>query len=171
MIKRDIIIGKITGTHGNKGMLKVIPITDFPDRFLEMKTVTLEVKGKYQTFTVAEAAPHRRHILIKLDEIPDMIAAEALKGALVKIAREELAELPEGSYYIFDIVGLKVYNPGGVLVGEIEDVIQTGANDVYVIKTGGGPLLVPALKEVVREIDIRGGKMVVDYSEANDISG
>lgn len=162
----DITIGKIVGTHGNKGLLKVLPLTDFPDRFLGMNSVTLELDGKQKKYTVIEASPYKRHVLLKLKEIPDMTGAEALKGALIKIRREELTPLPDGSYYIFDIVGINVYTPGGEPLGVVEDVIQTGANDVYVINTGKpAPLLVPALKDVVREIDVRGGRMIVELPE------
>ncbi|HBV98926.1 MAG: hypothetical protein JL50_19235 [Peptococcaceae bacterium BICA1-7] len=166
MKKRDIVIGKIVGTHGNRGMLKLFPITDFPERFLEMKTITLEKDGDQKVYNITEASPYRRFILIRLDEIPDMTAAEGLKGALAKVAREELADLPEDSFYIFDIVGLKVFTAGGDHAGEIEDVIQTGANDVYVVKrVNGPPVLVPALKNVIREVNIKEGRVVVDYPE------
>lgn len=161
-MKRDIIIGKIVGTHGNKGVLKVQPITDFPDRFLVMESITVEQGGIQRTYTIEKSDLYRRHILIKLAEIPDMNGAEALKGAYIKAAREELARLPEGSYFIFDIVGLKVYTVEGEPVGAVEDVIHTGANDVYVVNTGKEQLLVPALKDVVKEVDVKGGRMVVD---------
>lgn len=169
MKKRDITIGKIAGTHGNRGMLKLIPITDFPERFLEMKTITLERDGKQEVYSITEASPYRRFILIRLAEVPDMTAAEGLKGSLVKAAREELIDLPEDSFYIFDIVGLQVFTAGGSHAGEIEDVIQTGANDVYVVKrVNGPPVLVPALKKVIREVNIKEGRMVVDYPEIAD---
>lgn len=162
-MKRDIIIGKIVGTHGNKGVLKIAPITDFPDRFLYMDRITLDLAGKQREYSVVKADRYKQHILLKLAEIPDMNGAEALKGAYIKVAREELTDLPEGSYYIFDIIGLKVYTTAGESVGTVEDVIKTGANDVYVVNTGKEPpVLVPALKDVVKEMDVKGGKMVVD---------
>ena len=162
----DITIGKIVGTHGNKGLLKVLPLTDFPDRFLGMDSITLLLDGKEKKYTLLEASHHKRNVLLELKEIPDMTGAEALKGALIKIKREELTPLPDGSYYIFDIVGITVCTPGGDHLGVVEDIIQTGANDVYVINTGKpAPLLVPALKEVVREIDIKAGRMVVELPE------
>ncbi|MFZ5631624.1 MAG: ribosome maturation factor RimM [Bacillota bacterium] len=165
MIERDITVGKVVSTYGNRGMLKVLPLTDFPDRFLDMDRVTLEQNGKQRDFAVTGVKRHRKHILLRLGEIADMSAAETLKGALIKVGREELIPLPEDNYYIFDIVGLKVYSPEGDYIGVVEDVIQTGANDVYVVDTGDkkAPVLVPALKDVVREIDIKGGRMVVDY--------
>ncbi|MFZ5648535.1 MAG: ribosome maturation factor RimM [Bacillota bacterium] len=162
-MNRDIIIGKIVGTHGNKGVLKVQPITDFPDRFLGMDSITVDQDGKFKTYTIVKAERYRQHILIRLAEILDMNGAEALKGAYIKVAREELADLPEGSYYIFEIVGLNVFTTEGEPVGVVEDVIQTGSNDVYVVSTGKNPpLLVPALKDVVKEVDVKGGRMMVN---------
>jgi 16S rRNA processing protein RimM len=166
MIKRDIAIGKIVGTYGNRGMLKVLPLTDFPDRFLNMDRVCLELKGKQIEYGIAEARRHHKYILIKFREITDMSMAEALRGGMIMIGREELTALPEDTYYIFDIIGLEVYTSGGNLLGVVEDIIQTGANDVYVVGTGNkNPVLVPALKDVVREVDIKSGRMIIDYSE------
>ncbi|MCL6611849.1 MAG: ribosome maturation factor RimM [Peptococcaceae bacterium] len=165
----DIVIGKIVGTYGHRGMVKVFPLTDFPDRFFGMDRVTLEQDGKRRVYTVAEVRRHRKHVLIRLEEVADMTGAESLRGAVIKIGREELTPLPEGSYYIFDIVGLKVFTEEGGYVGVVEDVLQTGANDVYVVDTGEkAPVLVPALKDVVREIDIRGGRMVVRCQTPDD---
>ncbi len=162
MAKSDIAVGKVVGTYGRRGMVKVFPLTDFPDRFFRMEKVTLEQHGRQRAYTVAEVRRHRRHVLLRLEGIADMTGAEALKGALIVIGREELTPLPEGSYYIFDIVGLKVFTPEGEYIGVVEDVIQTGANDVYVVDKGEKVLLlVPALKDVVREVDIKGGRMVV----------
>lgn len=164
-MKRDIAIGKIVGTYGHRGMMKVLPLTDFPDRFFEMDRVTLEQDGKQKEYTVAEVKRHKKHVLISLVEVSDMSGAEVLRGSLIKIGREELAPLPEGSYYIFDIIGLKVFTAEGGYIGVVEDVIQTGANDVYVVGTGDlAPVLVPALKDVVREVDIEGGRMVIDWT-------
>lgn len=165
MTKRDITIGKIVGTFGHRGMLKLLPLTDFPDRFLEMDEVVLELNGKQQVYHILEAKYYQSRILLKFKEISDLSGAETLRGALIKISRDELTTLPEGSYYIFDIIGLKVYTPDGAFIGVVEDLIQTGSNDVYVVgNENKGPLLVPALKEVVKELDIKGGRMVVDYT-------
>ncbi len=158
----EIAIGKIVGTHGRLGMLKVLPLTDFPDRFFSMDSITLERGGEQRAYSVGEVKRHRKHILISLREVADMSAAEGLKGALIKIGRQELTPLPAGSYYIFDIVGLKVFTTGGELLGVVEDVIKTGANDVYVVDSGKkAPVLVPALRDVIMEVDVEGGRMVV----------
>lgn len=164
MMNRDITIGKIVGTFGHQGTLKLLPLTDFPDRFLKMEEVVLELNGKQHLYHILEAKYYRSRILIKFKEITDLNGAETLRGATIKISRDELTPLPEGNYYIFDIIGLKVYAPDGVFLGIVEDIIHTGSNDVYVVgNENKGPLLVPALKEVVKELDIKGGRMVVDY--------
>ncbi|MFZ5596300.1 MAG: ribosome maturation factor RimM [Bacillota bacterium] len=162
--KRDIAVGKIVGTHGNRGLLKVLPLTDYPDRFWDMKSVTLELGGKQHTYTVAGVSRHRGHILLGLGEVSDMNGAEKLRGAMIMVARDELTPLPVDSYYIFDIIGLQVYTPEGRRLGVVEDVIRTGANDVYVVNAGGKEqLLIPALKEVVTKVDIGGGRMEVVF--------
>ena len=166
MAGKDITVGKILGTYGNRGMMKVLPLTDFPDRFFNMDKITLELGGRQASYTLSGARQHKKYVLISLAEVPDMTGAEKLRGALIRVSREELTPLPEGSYYIFELVGLKVYSPEGGYIGVVEDVIQTGANDVYVVGSGDkAPVLVPALKRVVREVDIGGGRMVVDPGE------
>ena len=161
-----ITIGKIVNTQGHRGMLRIFPLTDFPDRFLEMKEVLVELGGKVTPYHIEEASLYKKYILIKFKEILDMNMAERLKGSLLKVPRQELKPLPEDSFYIFDIVGLKVYDTGGNLLGQVGDIIQTGANDVYVVdREGGKPLLIPALKKVVREVDVPGGRMTVDMLE------
>ncbi len=165
MAGKDIVIGKIIGTYGNRGMVKIFPLTDFPDRFLNMDKMTLENDGHIREYTVSQVKEHQKYIVVKFDQVADMTMAETLKGSLVKISKDELMPLPEGSFYIFDIIGLEVYSEDGDFIGLVEDVLQTGANDVYVVtdkeKKEQKPLLVPAIKEVVKEIDIKGGKMII----------
>jgi 16S rRNA processing protein RimM len=116
---------------------------------------------------VETVAYHKRFVILTFREIPDMTAAEKLKGALLQVPRSELVPLPDGHYYIFDIVGLTVYTQEGERLGVVQDVLRTGANDVYVVQaeSGGAPLLIPALKAVVREIDLEGGRMTVVLPE------
>ncbi|WP_104370616.1 ribosome maturation factor RimM [Desulfocucumis palustris] len=166
MAEEYIDIGKIVNTQGNRGELRIFPLTDFPGRFLDMDTVLVELNGEKRKYTIETARLYKKFVIIKFKETPDMTAAEKLKGALLKVTREELVELPEGSYYIFDLVGINVYDPAGNSLGILEEVIHTGANDVYVVaEQGGKPVLVPALKSVVKEIDVPGRRMVVEMPE------
>ena len=162
-----ITVGKIVNTQGNRGELRIYPLTDFPERFLAMEKVLVELQGKTQYYHIETARLYKKFVIIKFRETADMTAAEKLKGGLLKVTREELVDLPGDSYYIFDLIGLKVFNEAGSCLGTLEDIIQTGANDVYVVSREDGPLLlVPALKSVVREIDLPGKRMVVEMPEA-----
>lgn len=165
MDEEFIAIGKILNTQGNRGAVRILPLTDFPERFKKLSRVNVFIKGARLEMNVEEAACRQKYIIIKFKEITDMNAAEGLKGGILKITRQELFPLPEGSYYIFEIVGLDVYDSGGERLGKITEVLQTGANDVYIVETGGKPLLIPALKQVVKEIDLPGRRMVVDLPE------
>ncbi|BAF59901.1 MAG: 16S rRNA processing protein RimM [Pelotomaculum sp.] len=160
-----IRIGKILKTQGNRGAVRVLPLTDYPERFKNMSRVQVSLKGFRTFFTVGEVYHHKNFIIIKFKEIESMAAAEKLKGAFLEVGRDELVPLPEDRFYIFDIIGLKVYDTGGRNLGRVTDVLQTGANDVYVVDTGGKPLLIPALKQVVKSVNLTEGKMVVELPE------
>jgi 16S rRNA processing protein RimM len=166
MTEQFIVVGKIVKTQGNRGELRVYPLTDFPERFLTMEKVLVELQGKTEYYHIEAARLYKKFVIVRFREIADMTAAEKLKGGLLKVGREDLMELPGDSYYIFDLIGLGVFSGAGENLGTLEDVIQTGANDVYVVaREGRPPLLVPALKSVVREIDLPGKRMVVEMLE------
>ncbi|MDT8901258.1 ribosome maturation factor RimM [Anaeroselena agilis] len=161
-----ITIGKAVAPHGVRGDVRVIPLTDFPDRFLTMKEVRLE-DGR--VLAVESAKFHKQFVILKFRGLDDRDAVDNLRGKLLVVNREELVKLPEGHYYIFDIVGLKVYDETGACLGTVTDVISTGSNDVYIAEQEGKkPLLIPALKDVVREIDVPGGRMTVRLQEEWD---
>ena len=160
-----IHIGKIVKTQGRWGDLRVFPLTDYPERFLEMQTVKISHQGQIKEYHLEAASLYKKYVIVKLKEVPDMNAAEALKGGLMVVSRDELVPLPEGSYYIFDLIGLTVCDFCGERLGTLSDVLKTGANDVYVVETGGKPLLLPALKQVILKIDLPGRKMVVQPPE------
>mgnify|MGYP000224076946 CR=1 FL=1 len=162
-----ITIGKIVNTQGHKGEVRVMPLTDFPERFAGMREVLVEREGRRRSYVIEQVYRHKKFIIIKFAGVNDMSAAAALKGAALVVARNELVDLPEDTYYIFEIVGLRVYTAEGRYLGRVSDVLQTGANDVYVVEGAGRrrPLLIPALKQVVRSIDAAGGKMIVRLPE------
>ncbi len=150
-----ILIGEIVNTQGHRGAVRVLPLTDFPDRFRRLKAVYLEQGPVRRLVHIGRVSYHKRFVILEFREIPDMNAAEKLKGAQLKIPRSELVPLPDGHHYIFEIVGASVFSAEGDYLGVVADVLRTGANDVYVVKGGDGDdLLLPALKTVVREIDL-----------------
>jgi len=159
-----INIGKIVGIFGNLGQVRIFPLTDFPERFLTMKEVLILSHGERKAFQIKKAYSYKKYMIIQFEEVTDMNTAESLKGAFLQITRQELTLLPEDSFYIFDLIGLEVFNEEGSHLGIIEDVIQTGANDVYVVSSSEKkrPLLIPALKQVVRQVDLKNQRMVVE---------
>lgn len=165
-MQQYIDIGKIVNTHGIKGEVKVVPLTDDPDRFLELKWVYLGKGTSLQKYNIESVKFFKTFTIIKFVEVQDMNTAEGLKDFFIKIDMENAVKLPKDSYFIFDIIGCKVYEENGSLLGEIKDVLETGSNDVYVVQDENKKeILIPALKSVVREINIQDKKVVVILPE------
>lgn len=161
-----ITIGKIVNTQGHRGEVRVIPLTDFPERFSAMDKAFIELNGQTKLINIEKTYPHKKFIIIKFAGINDMNAAETLKNAKLLIPRDELMPLPEDTFYIFDIVGVGVFTEEGRYLGQVQDVLQTGANDVFIVEgETTRPLLIPALKQVVRDVDIEQKKMTVCLPE------
>lgn len=159
-------IGKIVNTHGIKGEIKILPTTDDVKRFKKLKEIIVENKTQ-KCFEVENVRFHKDCVLLKLKGIEDMNSAELLKGSLIKIERKDALPLNKDEYYICDLYGLKVFTEEDRFLGEITDIIETGSNDVYVIHdtSRSKDLLVPAIKQVIKQVDIEKGKMVVHLLE------
>lgn len=156
-----VAVGRVRAPRGLVGELKVEPLTDFLDRFAPDEA--LWVKG--QRFEVESARQHRKDLLVKLKGIDSPEDGAALRGCLLEVPESELRPLAEGEYYDFQVLGLRVYDAEGHELGEVVEVLPTGGNDVYVVRGPAGELLVPAIDEVVKEIDIKGGRMTVELME------
>lgn len=166
MTEEYITVGEIVNTQGIKGEVRVLPTTDFPERFQQTKQIYALQQGKRQLLNIERVWEHKQFIIVKFQEVADMTAAEKLKGSLLQVTRSQLTELPKESFYVFDIVGLKVIDDQGQELGVVADVLCTGANDVYVVKRDEGKdILIPALKSVVKKIDIPTGIMEVALPE------
>lgn len=155
-------IGKVVALFGLGGELKVYVLTDIPDRFAKQKAVYV---GDSHTRCVIESArPYKGDtILVKFKGIDDATSAEKLRAAELFIPVSELSELPAGSYYQHDIIGLRVFTLNDTPLGTIVDIIETGSNDVYVIKMdNGAQQLIPAIKDVVKQIDLIRHTMHID---------
>lgn len=159
-------IGKVLKTHGVKGGLKVYPYSDFPERVHELERVYLESGQELLEHRVKSSFVHGRFWVLFLEGVETANDAAKLAGALVKIPLAERVPLPEGSYYLDEIVGLEVFDETLGHLGHVVDVLKYAANDVYVVRKGeeGGKqaeVLIPALKSVVREIDTVNRRMTV----------
>ncbi|HCX62510.1 ribosome maturation factor RimM [Sedimentibacter sp.] len=158
-----IKVGKIVNTHGVKGYLKCLPLTDDMERFEELKYVYTE---KDNTKRKLKDVWYRNNMVyILLENINDMSTAETFRDSYISILEDQLRELPEDSYYLFDLVEMEVYSDDGEYLGKIKEIYQTGANDVYEITNKNKSFLIPAVKEVVKKVDVENKKMVINVIE------
>jgi len=153
-----VVVGRILGVWGARGELRVEPLTDVPDRFAP--GVRVLVGGVLHT--VESARPHKRMLLVKLSGIASREGAGSLREQLLEAPASESPPLPDGSYYHYQVLGLDVVTTTGEPLGRITDILPTGSNDVYVVQSEAGELLVPAIDDVVKEIDVEGNRMVVE---------
>ena len=127
-------VGQIVNTFGIKGQLKVKPFTDDMERFEELKTVYICKKNEMKKVEIEDVKYNKQCVLLKIKGIEDLTEAEKYKGLFLKIDRKDAKKLPKDTYFIADILGLEVYTEEGELLGKVDDIFPTGANDVYVIK-------------------------------------
>lgn len=161
--KALITVGMISKPHNLNGALKVFPITDFPERFLERQEILLEANGKLELMKISSVSLHNGFLIMQLDGIDSFEKAEKLKGAYLKIAQNQLAPLGENEFYIFQLINMDVKDIQGNHIGKLTEVLKTGANDVYVVKNKDNKeILIPALKKVIKKIDIKAKEMIVE---------
>lgn len=156
-------VGQIVNTFGIKGVVKVKPFTDEITRFEELKKVYIAKKNEMQEVEIEKVSYQKNMVLLKLKGIDSLTEAEKYKGLYLKIHRKNAKKLPEGTYFIADLLGLEVYTKEGLLLGKVDDIFNAGANDVYVVKneTTGKQILLPGIKDVLKEIDLENGKIIV----------
>ncbi|MBN1153726.1 16S rRNA processing protein RimM [candidate division KSB1 bacterium] len=157
-----ISIGIVINAQGIKGELKIYPITDEPEQFEDLEFIYLSTKGVRKRYQVQHVRFTNKHVVIKLEGIDDRTTAENLKNSLIERKLSELRPLDENEYYIFDLIGLTVITISGESRGQIVDVLTNPANDVYVVSDGSNEYFVPAIKDVVKKIDLGAGEMVID---------
>lgn len=159
-------IGQIVNTSGLKGVIKVKPFTDDITKFNNLKTIYMLVKKELKEFKIEEVRFNKKMVFLKLEGIDTVEEAESYRNLYLKIKRDKNEKLEENSYYIVDIIGSKVYTDLQEELGEIIDVFSTGSNDVYVVKDAlGKQILLPAIKDVIKNVDIENKKIIVHLLE------
>ena len=161
---KKVVIGKIAAPHGVRGEVRIVPLTDFPERFENLKSVFLEDDSKLEVEFVKH---NNKFIIIKFKNINSRNDIETYNGKLLMLNRSDIPPLPKGEYYNFDIIGLEVIDDKGINLGKISEILKTGSNDVYVVD-GEKQILIPALKKVVKEINVNDGFMKVELLEELD---
>lgn len=155
-------IGQIVNTFGIKGFVKVNPFTDNINRFDELKKVYIKNKSQKYELEIEEVKYHKNMVLIKFKGIDKVEDAESLRNSYILVNRKDEKDLDEGTYYIVDLLGLDVYTDEDELLGKLEDIYNTGSNDIYVVKNElGKQILLPAIKDVIKEINIENRKIIV----------
>ena len=158
----NLEIGQIVNTFGIKGMVKVKPFTDDIRRFDELKAVYVEKNGNQTEYEIEEVKYHKDMVLIKFKGIDKVEQAEMLRNSYLTVSRDSVEKLEEGRYYIVDLLGLEVYTDEQILLGTLEDIFNTGSNDIYVVKNKQGKqILLPAIQDVIKQIDIENKKIIV----------
>jgi 16S rRNA processing protein RimM len=156
-----VAVGHVRGPRGLRGELKVDPLTDFPQRFAPGNTVY----AAGAPYEVRHAREHQGVLLLELSGITTRKQADGLRDALLEVPEGELAPLEADRYYRHQIVGMEAVDTEGRALGRVEQVLDTGANDVYLIRSEEGELLVPATDEVVKDVDVAAGRMTVALLE------
>lgn len=156
---QEIVVGKLVAPFGTSGEIKVIVLTEFPERLDAGKDIRVrDANGSERKFHIDRSRDHKTGRVLKLQNVDSREDAESLRACEIVIAPEELNPLADGSYYVFELIGLRVVSEDGREWGKVADVLQAGANDVYITTTG---LCVPALKDVVAKIDLESGEMLI----------
>lgn len=155
-------VGVITSTHGIRGEVKVFPTTDDPKRFLDLEEIILDTGKEKKTLSIQYVKFFKNMVILKFKEFDNINDVEIYRQKDLYVTREQAVPLEENEYFIADLIGLKAVSDEGEELGEIADVLQTAANDIYVIKKQGtSDLLVPAVKECVLSVDIAGGMVTL----------
>jgi 16S rRNA processing protein RimM len=158
-----VVMGKIVAAHGIKGWVKIQTYTEYLDSLLDYDTWYIGKEEAWRPLEVLEAEVHSKVLVARLEGVADRTAAERYKGQLVAVPRSELPEEEEGEYYWSDLIGLKVLNLAGEELGTVETLLETGANDVLVVKGGSGELLIPFIEDVIGEVDLAKQTIRVDW--------
>lgn len=160
-----LVIGEILRPHGVRGELRTRILTDYPERVFDLDVVHLgrdPMAAEAAVYHIQSVRFHQNYLLLTLKDIGDRDEADKLRGQLVMVDINNAVPLEEDEYYLYQLIGLKVETEAGQTLGTLADIMETGANDVYVIKRDSGPdILFPAHDDTVVEIDVEQGRIIV----------
>lgn len=163
---QSIVIGKISKPRGIKGEIRVLPLTDNPDRFNLLTEIEVETERETSTlFDVEKCSFTSKEVILKLKGIDTRNQAEELKGCYITIREKQTISLEEGNYFVYEIIGLKAFDENGTPLGEVIEVRSNPGNDIYVLKKGDKEHLIPAVKEFITDIDLENKTMTIKVIE------
>ena len=163
---KNLSVGQIVNTFGIKGFVKVNPWVNDVTRFDDLKKVYIKIRKSLKELEIEEVKYHKNQVLLKFKGIETVEQAEILRNAIIEIDRKDAIPLEEGEYFIADLLESEVYTDEGEKLGILEDIFNTGSNDIYVVKNElGKSILLPRIKEVFKEIDVENKKIIVHLIE------
>ena len=158
-MEKYLELGQIVNTFGIRGQVKVKPFTDDIKKFDTFKEIFVEKKNQLQSFQIEKVNYSKGMVILKLKGIETPEQAETLRNCYIK-------KLPEGTYYIADLIGLDVYSDEEELLGKVDYIYNTGSSDIYVVKNDEGKeILLPAIKDVLKQVDLENKKIIVHIIE------
>ena len=159
-------LGQIVNVKGLKGEVKVNSFTDDNTKFERIPKVFLKRKNDLTEYEIEKVGYAKNQVIIKFKGVNSVEEAETLRNSYIVVDREIFGELPEGVYYIADLIGLDVFTESNEYLGKVDDIFSTGSNDVYVVKDElGKQKLLPGIDEVIKQIDLESGKIIVNLIE------
>ncbi len=161
-MQKRLEIGQIVNTFGIKGEIKVMPFTNDIKRFDDLEKLYVKSNKCEKLYKIESVRYHKNMVLLKLEGINNPEDADKLRNAFLEIDREDAIPLEKDTYFIADLIGLDVYTDEGNLLGKVDDIYNTGANDIYVVKDElGKQILLPGIKDVIKKVDLDNSKIIV----------
>ncbi len=160
--KTHIAVGKITQAHGMGGWLKVVPYSGIPQRFEVLRTLYVDTDYGFQGYIVEDVNVQQKDVLLKLRNVDSRDDAQKLGKHDLLVPTDQSIELPENSYFVHDLIGIKVQNEAGEEIGHVSEVLTNSGNDIYVVKKEQQEVLIPAVEEFIKSVDVLQGCMVVE---------
>lgn len=160
----DVTVGKVLSPHGVGGMVKVFPLSDFPERASRLEKAEIVSEGSRRRIELESASLYGRFWLVKFAGIDTREEVQLLTGSYLVIPKEERFVLPDDAFYHDQLVGLEIYTTEGAFLGLLVEVISTGGHDMYLLQRvgTGEKIMIPAVKKVVRTVDLKAGRIVVE---------
>ena len=154
-------VGVITTTHGIRGEVKVFPTTDDPHRFEVLPSILLDTGKELCELEIQRVKYFKQFVILKFKDVDDINEIEPYKGKSLYVTRDMAVPLKENEYYIGDLIGMEVFLEDGSYFVTLKDVMETGANDVYIVQTEDREVLIPAIKDCILKVDVEDNKMTI----------
>lgn len=157
---RFLVIGEVVKPHGVRGEMRIRPHTELPERFAWLEQIYMDAE-RPRAIKVESVRFHKQWVLLKLADYNDRNAVESLRGELLLVPEAEALPLKEDEYYLYELEGLAVFSDTGEALGELREVLETKANNVFIVQGDRGEILLPDIPEVVQHIDFENGRLIV----------